>query len=234
MARVQYGSIITEIRGSIGGISFQSNANSKFARLKFARHRKNSVKQNTQITVFQQQLPLWAELSQNSKNDWNDFAAAHQKEDHWGELRTLSGFQYFISIANNLAIVGESPLSSPPVWETPLVIPDYDGQFVPDDSFINFLEEFEHENHYILMFSSPLLRTVSLANRKVLRFTKLISPGSTTTFDFQAEWCLTHNLPVPIPGDPVEKSIFVALMSIHKDKGLASAFNSIYVTYEPD
>jgi hypothetical protein len=233
MARVWYGGIITDMKGSIGGTTFQANAAAKISKMRSTRRKGNSPLQLECMTIFQDQLTNWAALSQYSKELWNDFALAHSKTNKWGETKIMTGINWFLSINNYLSLCGETPLAEPPVWETPLAIPEYDGQFIPEDTFLNFLDTFVHTNHYILVFTSPLLKTVSTANRKVLRLTKYVDPGSTDEIYFENDWVSTHNIPVPIPGDPVQKNIFVALITVHKTKGIASAFNSIYVVYEP-
>ena len=233
MARVQYGGIITDLAGSIGGTTFQSNASAKIARLKSTRRRKNSIKQNSQIAAFQAELPPWSSMVQTDKDLWTAFATAHDKTNKWGVVKTLTGFNWFMSVNNYLTLCGETPLGIPPAWETPLAVPDYTIAPVDDVFEITFDSSFAHTSHYLLLFSSPLLRSVSLANRKVLRLTKIISPGTDTTIDFSSDWSTAHGIPLPIPGAPEVNWIFCGILSVHETKGLASAYNSAYGEYEP-
>lgn len=233
MARVWYGGIITDMKGSIGGTTFQANAAAKIAKLRSTRRKLNTALQSECISIFQQVGLGWQSLSQHSKDLWNAFATAHPKENKWGETKNMTGFNWYNSINTNLYLCGESLLVEPPVWETPLPIPEYDGNFVPTDFFLNFLEKFEHPDHYLLVFTSPLLRTVSTANRKVLRLTIFVDPGTTEYIYLENEYQETHGIPIPIPGDPVGKSIFVTIMSIHKTKGLASVYYPMSIVYEP-
>lgn len=233
MARVWYGGIITEMKGSIGGTTFQSNAAAKIAKQRSSRRKQNTSLQNLAITTFQQVQLNWQNINQAQKSLWNDFAGLHTKENRWGETKVMTGFNWFLSINTNLFLIDESLLVVPPVWESPLPVSAYDGAFIPSDTYINFIEPFAHSNHYILMYTSHLLRTVSTANRKVLRLTKIIEPGISDFVYFEDDWVATHNVPVPIPGDPVNNQIFCALTTVHKSKGISSVFNSIYIVYEP-
>jgi hypothetical protein len=233
MARVQYGSVITEINGSIGGITFQPNSSAKIARVKPIRRRKNTTKQASRLNAFQLNIPDWSTLDQSDKDDWTAFAIAHDKTNKWGEVKTLTGFNWFQSINNYLNIVGETPISTVPVWTSPLAVSDYTVAAVYNDFSINWAGSFAHTTAYLLLFTSPLLRTVSLANRKVLRLTKIVSPGTDTSVDFLSEWQSVHGIAVPIAGSPSKKFIFTAVLSVHETKGISSAFNTNYGEYEP-
>ena len=221
MARVQYGGIITDIAGSIGGITFQSNAAAKIARLKSTRRKQNTPKQNTRLNDFQLNIPGWAALDQNEKDAWTTFALAHNKTNKWGEVKSLTGFNWFMSINNYLNIVGETPLSAPPVWAPPTNVAAYDVSAVFNDFSINFQAPFTHNNSYCLLFTSPLLRTVSQANRKVLRLTQIGAPGTSTTIDFLAAWQTTHGIAVPIACSPYKKFIFTEILTFHETKGIS-------------
>jgi hypothetical protein len=233
MARVTYGSIITDIKGSIGGITFQRNANANIARLRFTRNKKNTQKQVTKITEFQTALSLWGTLDGTEKAAWDTFAAANTKEDKWGVVKTLSGFQYFCSINNYLQLVGVAQVTAPPVWGTPLAVADYTVAAIYNDFSINWSPSFAHTSEYLLLFTSPLLRSISLLNRKALRLTAVIDPGTDSSYDYLSNWQAAHNIPVPIAGSPSKKFIFTGIMTVHQSKGLVSALNTNYGEYEP-
>jgi len=97
MARVTYGSGITELAGSIGGVTYQKNASGNIAKL-----RSNPIVNPTsRQAVYQRQMAMlvafWPTLSQFDKDAWNDIAAAHLHTTPWGESKKLSGYQWFLS-----------------------------------------------------------------------------------------------------------------------------------------
>lgn len=233
MARVQYGSLITDLKGSIGGITFQSNSANKIARLKPTRRKQNSTKQNSQISQFTQHIAPWQQLDAGEKTAWNSFAVAHTKTNKWGEVKTLTGFTWFASINNYLAIIADPPIINPPTWTPSICTSNYTVAAVFDDFSFNWAGPFNHASHYLLCFTSPLLRTVSEANRKTLRLTKIVSPGSTSAIDFLSEWQSTHGIAVPISGSPSKKFIFTAIQCVRELKGLVSVYNTGIGEYEP-
>jgi len=97
MARVTYGSGVTELAGSIGGVTYQKNASGNIAKL-----RSNPTVNPTPLQAgYQQQMAMlvasWPRLSQADKDAWNDLAAAHLHTTPWGESKKLSGYQWFLS-----------------------------------------------------------------------------------------------------------------------------------------
>ena len=98
MARVTYGSGITELAGSIGGVTYQKNASGNIAKL-----RSNPIVNPTSRQAVHQNnmaklVAFWPTLSQADKDLWNDLAAAHLHTTPWGREKTLSGYQWFLSV----------------------------------------------------------------------------------------------------------------------------------------
>jgi hypothetical protein len=116
MARVTYGPEVTEYAGSIGGVTFQKNRSGNIARL-----RPNPTVNPTSLqagyqTNMSKLVAYWPTLSQDDKDDWDTFAAAHDHTTPWGETKTLSGYQWFLSCNLNRLLSFATPISSPPAW----------------------------------------------------------------------------------------------------------------------
>lgn len=233
MSRVTYGAVITDIKGSIGGITFQSNGNAKIARLKQVRAKKNTSKQSSRISEFQQPLQVWNLMDQAEKDAFTTFAAAYDFTSKWGTVKTLTGFQWFMALGNNALLCGNSVNNSPPTWATPLAVPTWTVDFDFETFNITFSPSFAHTGEHLLIYTSPLLRSVSLLNRKTLRLTKIIAPTTSSTIDIITEWQSVHNTPLPISGGPVDQCVFVAMLTISNTKDLASAFTSDWHVYYP-
>jgi len=116
MARVTYGSGVTELAGSIGGVTYQKNASGNIAKLRANPTVNPTSLQAGYQTNMAKLISYWPTLSQANKDAWNAFAAAHNHTTPWGEIKTLSGYQWFLSI--NLTRIKRytPPLSSPPSW----------------------------------------------------------------------------------------------------------------------
>jgi hypothetical protein len=117
MARIIYGSIITDIKGSIGGLTFQKNGSGTIARLKPRKNKTNTQKQRDQQPRLKQVQKEWNELTLVNKILWNDFAAVNNKIGLDGQEKKLTGYQWFLSINENRLLFEDSILLVPPVYE---------------------------------------------------------------------------------------------------------------------
>lgn len=233
MARVTYGSIITDLKGSIGGITYQSNGNAKIARLRATKRKNNTQSQQSKIISFQQLLPSWQAIDVADKEDWNTFATANTKTNKWGEEKNINGFNWFMAINSYLTTCSRTTREAPPSWLTPLVVPSFTTNILSTSFNLSFASTFDHSDNDLILFSSPLIRSLSVLNRKLMKQTKIIAASTTDDIEFLTEWESVHNTPVPISGNPTNNFILVGLMSVHKTKGINSAFTSDWGEYIP-
>jgi hypothetical protein len=119
MARATYGGIITNLKGSIGGLTFQKNVSGAIVRLRPWRKKFNSLKQQIAQQIFYQKNMGWHQLSLGDQQLWNAFAKLHTFTDPFGDLETLTGHQWYISINTNLEIISQPHITQPPAWTLP-------------------------------------------------------------------------------------------------------------------
>ncbi len=117
MARIIYGPIITDIKGSIGGVTFQKNGSGAIARLKPRKTKANTQKQRDQQPRLKEVQSAWNTLTLVNKILWNDFAAVNNKIGLDGQEKKLTGYQWFLTINENRLLFDDSILSVPPVYE---------------------------------------------------------------------------------------------------------------------
>ena len=165
MARIIYGSIITDIKGSIGGITYQENGSGQIARLKPRKSKTNTQKQRDQQPRLKRIQKAWNELSLTNKILWNDFASVNNKIGLDGNAKVLTGYQWFVTINQNRLLFEDSILSAPPVYEIVNPIDRVELRFVGD---------------ILSVFAFPITTDV---NFKWLVYTSFII-NSASKFDF--------------------------------------------------
>lgn len=116
MARVTYGSGVTKFAGSIGGVTFQKNASGQIAKLRSNPTVNPTALQAAYQTNFAQLISFWSSLSQANKDTWDAFAVANQHTTPWGDLKYLSGYQWFLSINLNRLLDSLGALSTAPAF----------------------------------------------------------------------------------------------------------------------
>lgn len=96
MARVKFGSIVTEIRGSVGGTTFQVNKYGFTAKNKSVNVRPNTVKQSGVKSIFSFSVKAWRNLTETARGNWNTFAANFPQYTKNDDTVPISGFNAFV------------------------------------------------------------------------------------------------------------------------------------------
>jgi len=231
MARTQYGSIITDMQGSIGGLTYQHNASGKITRQRPSTVRQSTSKQCDRQSVFSDLVTAWSALTPAQKVTWATLADTYTKYNKWNEEKTLNGFNWFLSCNGYLSLVSEALLTSAPVWESPLSVPSYSLILSAPSISVSFGGGFDYPNHYGIVYMSSYLRTSGLYDRKQLRLVHIEPPGYSYGWSLLSSWESTHGLDWPPTSTSESVYITCAIQMVHGSKGLASIFNLVNSNY---
>lgn len=229
MARVTYGESITEIAGSVGGVTFLNNPSGPISKLRTNPPVNPSPNQSTYQTNLAKCVAFWPTLSQVNKDLWDAFALAHNHITPWGETKTLSGYQWFISVNLNRLFFHQSITPSPIYWYS-FNVPD---QFVIQTSStyirLYWSTPYGIETNQSLYISLPL-RQSSLKLRRSLFFLSSFIMGSPFTyFDFTSDYASFLNVTWSDFYATANCSIIARLKQTDHSSGLSSAFTSAIV-----
>lgn len=123
MARAKYGAIITEIKGKIGGTVFQGSRTGGVVKNKPNNKTSSGTSKLTKADAGRLFLPqntiaqlatTWRDLSAMDQLAWNTAAPSYPFTDKYGNPYTGSGYQLYMSMNTNNAVVGGNYLSTPP------------------------------------------------------------------------------------------------------------------------
>lgn len=145
MALVKFAPEILGIRGHAAGIVFSANKSGPYIKKFAAPVNPNSAAQQAQRTVLSLTSQMWRAITPAQRTDWDDFAAAPPETnyDPWGEVRLLTGHQWFARINNRLSSAGAALVEDPPAAtpQTPVTITDlhaHDYSHADADSYLAF------------------------------------------------------------------------------------------------
>ncbi|MGD8374486.1 MAG: hypothetical protein PVI21_06550 [Candidatus Woesebacteria bacterium] len=97
MAKVKFGSGVSEIRGSIGGTVYARNAGGAYIRNRTSPIHPGSPLQNAAKALFANAVNIWTNtLSYTQRSMWNAYASAVPYTDVFGATRYYSGQQRFV------------------------------------------------------------------------------------------------------------------------------------------
>ena len=121
MAIVQYGVIITEARGSVGGITFSANASGPFVKSKGIPSNPRTNKQTNQRSNIAAMSELWNALTAVQKTAWDTFAALPAQElfNSLGVGFFTSGFNWHAKVNVRLLRMGRATITAVPTQARP-------------------------------------------------------------------------------------------------------------------
>lgn len=197
MARIQYSSLVTEIRGAVGGNIFSNTAAGATVRSRRVGSQPNSKLQTQTISNNFSAIKSWQLLSLTQKEAWGAFAAAHNRINMFGQVKHLSGFQMYLFVANNRVLCGQTPFPDPPTYAMPdaitdLVLSNDSGSLVcaidpaPTPAYT-----------YTVLYTTPPTNSPNSTQQSAFRLTKVFEPGISGDQDITAEWKAAHNLNFP-------------------------------------
>jgi hypothetical protein len=96
MAIVKFTAIVDEIRGSIGGTTFQRNAYGWSIKRKPNIIRPNTLRQQVSKTSFGSITRYWSTLSQVNRDSWDTYASTYPIPSIKNPSVDITGFNYFV------------------------------------------------------------------------------------------------------------------------------------------
>jgi len=114
MARILYSGVVSELKGSVKGTTYQRNCSGSIAKGKNNARFKASDWQASEQKVFAYLSGLWNSTPFGYKDEWNSFAADYQRTDFWGNLKNITGYQWFLSINRAAYLIGAEWVDQPP------------------------------------------------------------------------------------------------------------------------
>ena len=116
MARIIYSGLVTSIRGSIGGTTFQNNAYGFTVKNKANMVKPNTVSQNLSKLVFSLAVKAWGTLTVANRANWDSWAATYPQFAKNNPSSVLSGFAVFVKQFANVLIglgLSSTPTANP-------------------------------------------------------------------------------------------------------------------------
>ena len=112
---IQFGIIVTNASGAMGGGIISSNGSGAYAKSKVKTRNKQSIAQLTQRAIVAIHSQAWRNLTEAQRLNWKTSASSFKIQNRLGIARSPSGFNLFTRSNINLAIIGETAITDPPI-----------------------------------------------------------------------------------------------------------------------
>lgn len=222
MAKVQYGAMITELTGSIGGTTFQRNRSGNIARTRSGTPKSITPKQSASERILANNLVDWQNLTLLEQQAWDTFATANPKTDRFGTVKTLSGLQFFTSVNISLELVSHTEIIIPPSFQ--VTLPYNLTTFTVDDVKIGIQQTAplsEFKDGLLIFFTGPLKRTTT-SFRRHLRLVAATSVSPATFLNLTTFYESAFNMTWPWAGVPGGYRIGCMIVSVEELSGITS------------
>jgi hypothetical protein len=233
MARVTYGALITDLAGSIGGVTFQQNSSGSIARLRSKKPLNPSTVQSDQQLTLSRLVALWPTLSAAEKTSWSDLAAAHDHITPWGETKTINGFQWFMACNLNLLSCGWALLETAPAFAS--ITPPNDITLASTDiAFsIEIAAGWNPGTSKILIYATPPIRQSSIKLRRNMFALTSYTGGNITTLSIKAVYEALFNLDWETFHPVSDCNIIVRARQVEYLTGMSSSLVSALIKITP-
>ncbi len=228
MARVTYGALVTDLAGSIGGITFQKNSSGAIARSRASTPVNPSIQQSTRQLALIQLVALWATLTLTQKTAWNDLAKDHNKINDWGRSVKVSGYQWFISYNLNAFNQDLGPYLIPAEYVSVDPVEQFTLTADVDGLYINFDPGVGPFGQYWGIYATVPMRQTSIKLRKSTFLLQMYdpAPGPITQIDITTWYEELFNIVWPDFFSSAQAAIIVRMKNTWEDGGYVSPFTS--------
>lgn len=108
--------------GSVAGVTSSRNRFGQYRRSRSSPVNPNSDKQGAVRARLSASSAAWRALTDAQRAGWEGLASQMNRTDSLGQGYSLTGFQAFVSVNNNLAAAGDAALDDAPALQTPEIV----------------------------------------------------------------------------------------------------------------
>jgi len=114
MALAKYGGVISELRGKEAGVIFSRNAYGSYMKQKVSPVNPQSEFQQAERAKLGGIAQLWAGLTDSQREAWSQLGQQVTRVNRFGDQTNYTGFNLFVRLNRNLALVGATTISDAP------------------------------------------------------------------------------------------------------------------------
>lgn len=217
MALVQLGTIITNIKGSIGGTTFSNGRAGTIAKKRVTGKRQVSQASLNALSTSKLLTTVWNQLSAPLQAEFNAYALANAFTDRYGVTKQLTGFQWYKQLANANYYWNGTALSEPPAYATPDALPSA-SVFVESDGLrFGWSTPIDPDALQLFMFTTPPIKLQAALPRGAYRLTDVRSLDYSSFFEFTEVWEQAHGLNYTEIAAAAKFNINVLMVPINKN-----------------
>lgn len=228
MARILYSGIVSELKGSIKGTTFQRNSSGSIAKGKNNSRFSPSAAQSYELSDFSTIAALWNGIAFGYKDEWNSFALANPRTDFWGVVKNISGYQWFMSVNRALSLIGLPLVEQGTYDSSVLPVPTYFMQASASYIRMNFYSPLNLSDRVIIVNATGPRRFSSGTSRQAMFYLKQVTGSSIQIIDFTSEWEALFQITWASFYAQFNAGLVIYPYAVNTYNGVSSAYNLGY------
>lgn len=158
MALIKWGMMVVDGRGKLGGHVLTKSRNGATARTKVTPANPQTFHQQRNRSTFGQLSSSWTGLTEAQRKAWNEAVNEWQKTNIFGDLKSPSGRDLYISLNRNILQAEGTEIVLPPVKKglTPNTIIDLSFDAVNEDILIELDNALDSDEVALVYLTAPM------------------------------------------------------------------------------
>ena len=222
MALATYDITVTSLKGSILGTTFQNNVAGSIIRTRPIYHKNKNLILSSAQFMFKKRTLDWWTLTDMERAGWATFASLHTKSNKYSESKRLMGFDWFVSVNNNLENCGLSTRTTAPAWTVPANVPPWSFYLDGNGLHLTPNPAYAEPDVYVQLYTTPPISEQFLKQRSKFIYT---DKGTNTTSEWNnltTKWNAIHGKTFTVPYPNARYYIAIMLVHCHRTTGLCS------------
>jgi len=192
---VQYGSIITELKGKVGGQVFQGGNNSKVLRNQGYKAGNTSSNRRNAINAITSQAATWRSLTDLDRAAWSSITDTWVFTDKFGNTYYGSGYQVFVAWNSALINMGFPPVTAPSPPELLEIITFEQQTWSLSGSFIIEWNTSTADTQIMQVFVSPPLSAGRNNFHKRSKIIATLDASDGHNYDVKSDYQIAYGQP---------------------------------------
>jgi len=194
MARFTLGATITDITGSMGGTTFSKNRAGNIMKNRAIGKRGATTKQSLALQANNNLIAEWNNLTNIEKDVWNAYSLANTLTNRWGEVKTLTGYNWY-QLINNASRFDESGQQvAPPAFAIPVAFPSLSAVLDATKIELTWSVNVDPNVTGLMLYSSSPNKSNAVFNRGQYRLLDIVGIDFTSVFDVTTAWSDAFNI----------------------------------------
>ena len=221
MARIVY--TLGELKGSVGGLTFQQNSSGKIVRQRPQVSKTSTIKQQQAHQNHISLLKTYQALSNADKDLWNTFASTYTKVNKFGEDKQLTGQNWYESLNWQLLHRSLSLFDVPPTHTLPAACPSFTIGMTADSISVHVADDYPFTDIELNIWTTIPTTRQKVTVNQIRKFVTSMTGESDNPLDITTAWeNATGLLWTPTTLFP-SSNIFICLQSVSTVSYITSA-----------